>query len=125
MKTLELFGSHYEIGYGYGVQARENVWKFIDIFFSKLESSRINKETAFEISGRLEEYVREYSSVLLEEVWGLADGADRDYKAVLSLNCIFEIPRIAGTKEAHYCTVWGAVDGGVIAVQNLDLAAEY
>ncbi len=126
MKTLELSGSRYEIGYGYGVQAREYVWKFIDIFFSKLESLRINKEAAFEISGRLEEYVKEYSPVLLEEVRGLADGADKDYEEILSLNCIFEIPRIAGTKEAHYCTVWGSVaDGGVIAVQNLDLAAEY
>lgn len=126
MKTLELTGSHYEIGYTYGIQAKPCIWRFIDIFFSKLSSLKVDKPTAFEIASRLEEHVKQYAPSLLEEVRGLADGAEREYEEVLSLNCIFEIPRIAGKKEAHYCTVWGSVERErVIAVQNLDLAAEY
>jgi isopenicillin-N N-acyltransferase-like protein len=126
MKTLEVSGSHHEIGVSYGSQAKECVEKFLNIFFSKLESLKVNREKAFEIAERLEEHVKQYAPALLDEIQGIAEGADKDYNEILSLNCIFEIPRIAGKKEAHYCTVWGSVvNGEVIAIQNLDLASEY
>lgn len=126
MKLISLSGSHYEIGQIYGKALAGEIRRFYDLFLLKLAQRDVSIETALNIARKLGEYIEKYSPDLLEEVRGIADGAKMEYQSILSLNCMFEIPRIAGKKEMHYCTVWGVTDGRkCLAAQNLDLASEY
>ena len=126
MKLISLSGSHYEIGYGHGKALAGEIRRFYDLFLAKLAERNISIETALAIARKFGGCIEKYTPGLLDEVRGIADGATMEYESVLSLNCMFEIPRIAGRSELHYCTVWGVTDGReCLAAQNLDLASEY
>jgi len=126
MKLISLSGSHYEIGCSYGKALESEIRRFYDLFLVKLAERDVSIETALTIARKFCGYIEKYTPDLLEEVRGIADGAKMEYESVLSLNCMFEIPRIAGKKEIHHCTVWGVTDGRkCLAAQNLDLASEY
>lgn len=126
MKLISLSGSHYDIGYSYGKAMASEIRRFYDLFLVKLEERDVSIETALTITRKFSGFIEKYTPDLLEEVRGIADGAKMEYESVLSLNCMFEIPRIAGKSEIHYCTVWGVTDGRkCLAAQNLDLASEY
>lgn len=126
MKKISLSGSHYEIGYSHGKALAGEIKRFYSLFLTKLAKRDVSIETALEITRKLGKCIEKYTPDLIEEVRGIADGSKMGYESVLSLNCMFEIPRIAGRKEIHYCTVWGVTDGRkCLAVQNLDLASEY
>lgn len=126
MKLISLRGSHYDIGYEHGDATALEILKFCRLFHAKLAANNISRDTAVKIAGKFGKCTDKYAPWLLEEIRGIADGAGMKYETILSLNCMFEIPRIVGKKELHYCTVWGVTDGKqCIAVQNLDLAREY
>lgn len=126
MKLISLSGSHYEIGYSYGKTLESEIRRFYELFLVKLVERDISTETALTIARKFCVYIEKYTPDLLEEVRGIADGAKMEFESVLSLNCMFEIPRIVGRKDIHYCTVWGVTDGKTcLAAQNLDLASEY
>jgi len=126
MKLISLSGSHYEIGYDHGKAMAGEIKRFYSLFLLKLAERDVSMEIALEIARKFGKCIEKYAPELLEEVRGIADGSKMGYESVLSLNCMFEIPRIAGRKEIHYCTVWGVTDGRrCLAVQNLDLASEY
>ena len=126
MKLISLSGSHYEIGYCHGKALAGEINSFYDLFLGKLAQRDVSMETSLDIVKKLGKCIEKYTPDLLEEVRGIADGSKMEYESVLSLNCLFEIPRIAGRTEMHYCTIWGVIDGRkCLAVQNLDLASEY
>src|SRR5659263_19402 len=126
MNLISLQGSHYDIGYHHGEALSGEIKRFCHLFRTKLAARNIPWNTAIKISMKFSRFAEKHTPDLLEEVRGIADGAGIEYETVLSLNCMFEIPRIAGRKEIHYCTAWGITDGRrCIAAQNLDLAEEY
>lgn len=126
MKIISLSGTHYEIGYDHGKALAGEIRRFYSLFLTKLAERDVSTGTALKIAKKFSECIEKHAPDLLEEVRGIADGAKIEYDSVLSLNCMFEIPRIAGKKEIHYCTVWGVTDGRkCLAAQNLDLASEY
>jgi isopenicillin-N N-acyltransferase-like protein len=126
MKLISLSGSHYEIGYRHGKVLAGEIRRFYSLFLVKLAERDISIETAIKITRKFGKFIEKHTPDLLEEVRGIAEGAKMQYESVLSLNCMFEIPRIASRKDIHYCTVWGVTDGiKCLAAQNLDLASEY
>ncbi len=126
MKLLSLRGSHYDIGHSHGEALAGEIKRFCCLFQTKLATNDISRDTALSISEKFGKFVEKHTPDLLEETKGIADGAGIEQEIILSLNCMFEIPRIAGRKEIHYCTAWGVTDGRrCIVVQNLDLAREY
>lgn len=126
MDIISLRGSHYDIGYEHGEVKTREILEFCRLFHAKLAANKISRGSAVKIAEKFGEHTGKYAPWLLEEIRGIADGAGMKYETVLSLNCMFEIPRIVGKKEIHYCTVWGVTDGKqCMAVQNLDLAREY
>jgi len=126
MELISLQGSHYDIGHAHGDALAEEIRSFFHLFQAKLAARNISLDNALKISRKFEGFVEKHTPELQEEMQGIADGAGIEYENVLSLNCMFEIPRIAGKKELHYCTAWGVTNGKkCMAVQNLDLASEY
>lgn len=126
MNLISLRGSHYDIGYEHGKILAKEISKFCNVFNEKLAANDISRDTAVKIAKEFGKCTENYAPGLLEEIKGIADGSGMKYETILALNCMFEIPRIIGKKEIHYCTVWAVTDGKeCMAVQNLDLANEY
>lgn len=126
MRLLSLRGSHHDIGHSHGEALSREIKRFCSLFHTKLVANDIGLGTALRISEKFCRFIEKHTPDLLVEAKGIADGAGIEQEIILSLNCMFEIPRIAGRKEIHYCTAWGVTDGRqCIAAQNLDLAREY
>lgn len=124
-------GSHHEIGQQYGESCREMIHRHRDAALERLQ--RKNGLTAEEVSQRTlwyRPYVREVAPFFLEEIAGLAQGADITEAEAWLLQLRAEVAVVEHDEAGDECTSFaiepGATSDGVGLVgQNADLPAFY
>ncbi|OGP48306.1 MAG: hypothetical protein A3K30_07550 [Deltaproteobacteria bacterium RBG_13_51_10] len=90
--VIEASGSPYELGYQHGKQAREAVQKNIQFYldFWKYFGGK-KPELILQHVHEFLPYVEKADSELIEEMKGLADGAEVKFDHILALNCRYEL----------------------------------
>ena len=88
---LTLTGTARERGYQYGSQVPELIKKNIAFYRTMFEGFGVPWETAGKISKKFEPFIRDYYPEALEEISGLAEGANLSYEDILTINCRSEI----------------------------------
>lgn len=117
MPVMEIGGPPYEMGKAHGELCKPMVSFIIETFIDQLvKGTTVSKQ-------RLDEEAKLYEKTLLkhdltrpyvEEMKGLADGAEADYKDVLILNCGWDLLTSLPTPEEHpdyMCSLASAWDG--------------
>ena len=125
MKEVTIQGTPYERGCAYGQQCREEIGVSIRVYstlFQELQG--ISWEKARKLSEFYLEKTREFAPDYVEEMQGIADGANTDLLDIAALNARTEI-MFAQLKDAQECTTLSLMppataDGRVIAAQNWD-----
>ncbi len=81
-------GSHRERGFDYGTQCRELIHGVLERYITFFNSGHaaVSWDEAREISKEFIPYIRSYSPELLEELQGMAEGAQADFDDLLTLN---------------------------------------
>lgn len=123
---IKMSGSPYERGLQYGTQAKELIHKLIEeykLLFDK--ENHIAWETAYKKAAAFEEPIRSFRPDLIEEMKGIADGAEIDLQTVLVLNCRSEIMFTDIPSNEDACTVIGvppevSKTGHTLLAQNWD-----
>lgn len=92
MKTLDLSGSPYEIGFNHGKYAKKEVDYSLDSY-EKLfyEGTNISWKQAKELAKRHLPSIEKTNTHLIEEMEGLAKGASVEFEDILTLNTRSEI----------------------------------
>lgn len=88
---LTLTGTARERGYQYGSQVPELIKKNIAFYRTMFEGFGVPWETAGKISKKFEPFIRDYYPEALEEISGVAEGANLSYEDILTINCRSEI----------------------------------
>lgn len=125
---IEIEGTPYEIGFqegrNFGRQIRESIDCYKEMFmdYSGLEWKRAKK-----LSRKFIDVIREYNSDYLEEIRGVADGAELEFEDILALNCRSELVFVGKEfdKADGGCTSIGiskerAANGEAISAHNWD-----
>ena len=98
---LPLTGTARERGYQYGSQVPELIKKNIAFYRTMFEGFGVPWETAGKISKKFEPFIRDYYPEALEEISGVAEGANLSYEDILTINCetrrLHDLRNFAGT----------------------------
>lgn len=132
---IDVSGTPSERGRAYGEQARERIGLSISLYASQLEKFGFAREEISRFSGLFLPRLREWAPDLVEEMEGIAAGANVELTSILMVNARTEVLQLARREkgiaddEPDGCT--GAVilpdatrDGRLIHGQNWDWRAE-
>ncbi len=98
LKIIEASGSPYEIGYAHGSQGKAQVLCSIDTYKKMFKTyANLEWEEAKKRSRAYIDHIMAYDSDLLEEIRGVADGADVDLEDILALNARSEVILMTGS----------------------------
>jgi isopenicillin-N N-acyltransferase-like protein len=121
LKVIEVSGSHYEMGFQYGT-ACPGIRKILDgvcQMFGGTDEARaiIQKYVPMYLPA-----VEKYAPEIVEEMKGIASGANVELEDILLINIMYEIsmPSIMGGCTAFAAAGEATADGEVIAGQNFD-----
>jgi isopenicillin-N N-acyltransferase-like protein len=90
--VIEVSGNPYELGYQHGKQAREAVQKNIQFYLDLWKHFGEKKpEVILQHLHKFLPYVEKADSELIEEMKGLAEGAEVKFDHILALNCRYEL----------------------------------
>ncbi len=121
---IEVSGTSYEMGYQHGAQAKELVHRYL-LWIDKLTGRPRDElcRNAREFLPRIEAL----SPALVEEIRGLAEGADISLEEALLCQARAEATRRGPDEGCSAFAVTGAAtaDGNALAGQNQDLQPEY
>ena len=133
LKTVTFRGGGYELGLQHGKALKTEIAAIIEAW-KKNTAAALGKDAdealeEFYQYAQFEEAIRQWTPNLYEEVRGIADGANQDFKDVLVLNLLDEFWVYVNTVknvDNHHCSAVGvpAAKGnpGYIS-QNMDLEA--
>ena len=134
---IEISGSSRERGRQYGEQARDRILRGIEHYSLQLETNQLGWPEITHIVKTFEPTIASFEPAYLEEMRGIAEGANVAYEAVVMLNARTEILKIADRRKKGLpseidpdgCTGVVAMpeatrDGRVIHAQNWDWKAE-
>ena len=105
---VEVRGTPYEIGFQHGQAAGKKIDNTIRLYkfvFKNLWG--VEWEAAVKDSSRFVKYVQDYDTDLVEEMQGVADGADKSFEEILTVNARSEVIFSGHTLEG--CT---SIDSG-------------
>ena len=123
-KEITIQGTPYERGQAYGQQCREEIGVSIKVYGNLFQELKgISREDARKISEFYLSKTRDFAPDYVEEMQGIADGANVDLLDIAALNARTEI--MFAQLDAQECTTLSllppATEGGqVIAAQNWD-----
>ena len=123
-KEITIQGTPYERGQAYGQQCREEIGVSIKVYGNLFQELKgISWEDARKISEFYLSKTRDFAPAYVEEMQGIADGANVDLLDIAALNARTEI--MFAQLDAQECTTLSllppATEGGqVIAAQNWD-----
>ncbi len=132
---LTVKGNAYERGYQHGAQARQQVRAGVD-FYTRMWEENIGRSRAdlLALAGEFGPVVGDFDAAILEEIEGVAAGADLQVEEVLLVNARYELMLAALFKEEQgdrpgECTSLAAgpaatVDGHTLIAQNWDWTLE-
>lgn len=135
--VIELNGSPYDIGYKHGSECKhlisdliENNYKSIECLCEEKCFMSLPREKFLDVGIKHLHYVKEYAPDLVEEVRGIADGAQTSFEEVFCLNCTLEMIELAYPELVNQllfgCTVFAAsgemtASDDVFVGENIDL----
>ncbi len=132
---LHLKGSPYEMGFQHGELLKDKIMSMFDEYFIKTSKKRgINKKNMIKIVKKyMEEHIPSY---IIEEIKGLADGANIDYDTILLMQSFLDILSIGWSNEgkainymfggcSSFAARGKATEGGIlIHARNIDFPDE-
>ena len=88
----ELSGTPYEIGFGHGTKAKSYIMRSIGMYKEMfLTTCGVQWADAKTVSRKYMPYIKQFDPDILEEMRGIADGADLDLEDILALNARSEV----------------------------------
>ena len=123
--VIHVSGSAYECGLQYGTQAKNAIAQTIDVYLDIFKHyTGDDRAQIFEKASQYLPYIQAFDKSLVEEMRGIAEGADVPLEAILALNSRTELMSSAPIRGE--CTVLGAMspatedDNAVFLAQNWD-----
>lgn len=130
VKEIILSGTPYEMGYKYGREAKDEIALSIHSYSTLFTcQKKISWKKAQEICSRYVPAIEKMDSGYIEEMQGIADGADVQFGDILALNCRSEILHSSVVQDdpdgINECTAFAVLpsataDGHVITGQSWD-----
>ena len=122
LKTIEVSGSHYEMGFQYGAACPE-ILKMRDMTYGLFGGPGKAREMYVKYAPLYLPAAEKYAPEIIEEMKGMADGAKAAFEDIFFLNITYEIS--APMVPLGGCTTFAAygeatAGGEVIAGQNFD-----
>ncbi len=125
LPLLQLRGDHYQIGRTYGQACAQQIRTVLGTVYDMVER-RLGTDASWarQEARKYLPYVEELTPHLVEEIHGLADGADIDFLDALAIQCRTELA-YKGDGQCTSFAVTGDLtqDGGLIVGQNVDWLA--
>ena len=127
---ISVKGIPYECGLQYGSQARSLVHKHMEFYFDLWQRLwNADRTKLLQECRRLVPIIGEYDAEILEELEGLAKGADLSLEEIVALNARYELvwaSDLVAAPESGACTCLSALpevtkDGHTLMGQNWDL----
>ncbi|MCL6273762.1 C45 family autoproteolytic acyltransferase/hydrolase [Muricauda sp. 2012CJ35-5] len=128
LKQINLSGTGYKLGLQHGTQLKEEIGALV-IAWKKNTSDQLGKD-ADQVVAEFFDYanftnsIKQWTPELYEEIIGIADGADQNFRDVFVLNLLDEFWVYVNNIHNHHCSGMGvpAIDGnpGYLS-QNMDL----
>jgi isopenicillin-N N-acyltransferase-like protein len=94
---LEIGGSSYEQGFRHGREFKEKIPILVENHFRHLESRSkansisVSKKDSLALAGKHLPYAKQYSSQLIDEIHGIAEGSELSFEDVFCLNCFLDL----------------------------------
>ena len=130
LRTATFDGEGYELGLQHGKHFKKEIGKLITAW--KQDVAAFNKKDAdlmireFLEYGRFEEAIRKWTPELLEEMQGIADGAEVAYRDVLTINLMDEFWVFEMDFTEQHCSGIGipaGKDHPAMVSQNMDIGS--
>ena len=131
---INVKGTPFECGEQYGSQAKDLIRTNVNVYFDVWRSLYgLERATVHELCKKLVPAIDAYDADLLEEMRGIASGADIPVEDIIAINARYEINYTFGTaseKKADGCTSIVALpqvtkDGHTLIGQNWDYLPEF
>lgn len=91
-QVIRVKGSPFERGVAYGEQAKERILRTLSLYQGMVAANaHLDWESAKKVALRFEESIKGYFPDAIDEMKGIAQGADLTYEDVLALNCRSEL----------------------------------
>jgi isopenicillin-N N-acyltransferase-like protein len=125
-KVIEAQGTPYEIGFAHGSQGKEEVLVSISTYKKMFKTyANLDWEIAKKRSLAYVDYINSYDKDLMEEIKGVAAGAEVSLEDILALNARSEVIMMEGSKVSDGCTAMAITpestkDGNTLLAQNWD-----
>ncbi|MBI5593276.1 MAG: hypothetical protein HY881_22675 [Deltaproteobacteria bacterium] len=127
MEMIQCSGTAYEIGLQYGIAARENIHKAMDLLIAGLQMSPFRADRRDGVVACSKKYlanVRAFDPTGIDRVQGMADGAGIDFDEAFAIHCYTEItinyPYLAGMCTSFAATGSATKNGITMIGQNID-----
>ncbi len=103
MPVIEISGEPYDLGFQHGKICKYMITKIADEFIQKLvEITGVEKSKIIDEALKYEKAILgQIGDEYIEEMKGIADGAEVDYKNILILNCGWDLLNSLPTPETH------------------------
>jgi len=88
---IQVEGGPYERGLQYGSKARDRVHRSVDIYLSAFAAKGLDWPKVKELAGRFAKSIEDYEPAFLEEIRGIAKGAELELEHIVALNARTEL----------------------------------
>jgi isopenicillin-N N-acyltransferase-like protein len=121
LKIVDVSGSHYEMGFQYG-KACPEISGMLDMTYQLFGGRNKTKSILGKFIPMYLPYIEKYAPEIVEEMKGMADGANVNFQDILFLNITYEIsvPSVMGGCTSFAATEEATANGELITGQNLD-----
>ena len=117
---VQLQGTPYEIGFGHGSKCRDQVLASIRYYQKAFAANGVSWEDGKRLGLTYESHIAVYAPQLLEEMRGIADGAQVSYEDILAMNCRSEMTRMKVGEKLAGLTAGGCTAFAVMADKTVD-----
>jgi isopenicillin-N N-acyltransferase-like protein len=130
-KILTLQGTPYERGCQYGEQAKDVIDQSLESYYIVVEhfNPQLNKKALHEKALQFVPFIEKYDSEIMEEIRGIAEGAEKSLGEIMFLNARAELSypqmKLAGSELLAGCTTLAVTpeassSGHTLAAENWD-----
>ncbi len=126
LPLVSVKGSPADVGYQHGAQCREMVRKNIDLYFRLFHYyAKLDRQQACSLARKFIPVIQSFDPLLLEEIQGIAVGAQVEMDEILALNCRTELMYAETLPRDGECTALAALpeatkSGDALLGQNWD-----
>jgi len=113
-------GSPAEVGYQHGAQCREMIRKNIELYFQLFHYyAKLDRQGAFLLARKFIPVIQAFDPLILEEIRGIAAGAQVEMDEILALNCRTELMYAETLPPDGECTALAVLPEATISGEAL------